>query len=326
VVDEPGAYVSTGAAGRVVVVFGGLAGPGLAQSARLAASLAGLRTLGALGVRASAAVGYGLGEITGLAWAGCLPWAEAARLVAQCGQVLRGCGRGSGAMARVAADAETARELGAPDRLHIAAYESARSHVLAGSSAGIRDLTRRAAAAGVTAEVLGVTHALHSPAMTGCAAPMRSLFAGTRFAPPRRQLISTITGRPVMPGDDLTELLARQLTQPVLLAQAMARAAEEADLIVIAGPDDGLADLVAGYGTVPCVTVPGGPAETEPAVAARMAAALFAAGAVSDVTPLDPLGALVAPATEPEDALASRLVPRMREGESAEAGTTARSG
>ena len=209
-VSDPDVHLSTGAAGRVAVVFGGLARPGLAQSARLATSLAELRTLESLGVAADAAVGYSMGEITGLVWAGCLPTAEAARLVAQCGQVLRGSACGPAAMARIAADAETARGLGTPDRLHIAAYEGARSHVLAGSTAGIRNLTRRAAAAGVPVEVLGITHALHSPAMARCAAPLRSVFAGTRFDPPRRQLISTITGRPVMPGDDIAELLAGQ--------------------------------------------------------------------------------------------------------------------
>ena len=223
---DPDVHVSAGAAGRVVVLFGGLAGPGLSQSAQLAASLAGLRTLDSLGVTPGAAVGYSLGEITGLVWAGCLPAAEAARLVAQCGQVLRGCGCGPAAMARVAADAETARGLGAADRLHIAAYEGARSHVLAGSTAGIRNLARRAAAAGVPVEVLGITHALHSPAMARCAAPLRSVFAGTRFAPPRRRLISTITGRPVVPGEDLAGLLAGQLSQPVLFGPAMALAAE----------------------------------------------------------------------------------------------------
>ena len=179
---DPDVYVSIGAAGRVVVLFGGLAGPGLAQSARLAASLAGLRTLDSLGVTPGTAVGYSLGEITGLVWAGCLPATEGARLVAQCGEVLRGCTCGPAAMARVAADAETARGLGTPDGLHLAAYEGARSHVLAGSTTGIRNLTRRAAAAGVTVEVLGITHALHSPAMASCAAPLRSVFAGTRFA------------------------------------------------------------------------------------------------------------------------------------------------
>jgi enediyne polyketide synthase len=289
---DPDVRVSAGAAGRVVVVFGGLAGPGLAQPARLAGSLAGLRTLEALGVRPGAAVGYSLGEITGLVWAGCLPAVEAARLVAQCGQVLGGCGCGPAAMARVAADAQTARAFCVADRLHIAAYEGARSHVLAGSTAGIRDLTRRAATAGVAVEVLGSTHAMHSPAMARCAAPLRSVFAGTRFAPPRRRLISTITGRPVVPGEDLAELLAGQLSQPVLFGQAMEQAAEHADLIVIVGPDDGLANLAAACCAVPCVVIPpgpGGPDGAYPAATARAVAALFAAGAINDVGALDPV-------------------------------------
>ena len=205
--------VQAGARGRVVVVFGGLARAGLAQSGMLAASLAGLRTLDLIGVTPVAAVGYSLGELAGLVWAGCLPAAEAARLAAQRGQVLRGYGDGPAAMARVAADADTARELGAPEGLHIAGYEGARSHLLAGPAASIRNLTRRAAAAGVAVEVLGIALALHSPAMAGCAAPLRSVLAGTRFAPPRRRLISTVTGRPVMPGDDLAELLASQLSR-----------------------------------------------------------------------------------------------------------------
>jgi len=280
---DPDVHVSTGAAGRVVVLFGGLARPGLSQAAQLVASLAGLRTLDWMGVTPDAAVGYSLGEITGLVWAGCLPAGEAARLVAQCAQVLRGCASGPAAMARVAVDAETARSLGAADRLHIAAYEGTRSHVLAGSTTGIRNLTRRAAAAGVAVEVLGIPHALHSPALAGCAAPMRSVLAGTRFAPPRRRLISTITGRPVMPGEDLAELLAGQLSQPVLFGPAMALAAEQADLIVTAGPDDGLAELAAACCVVPCVAVPGG-------ANARAVAALFAAGAISDVGQLAPAG------------------------------------
>ena len=318
---DPDVRVSTGAAGRVVVVFGGLAGPGLAQSARLAGSLAGLRTLDALGVTPGAAVGYSLGEITGLVWAGCLPAAEASRLVAQCGQVLRGCGCGPAAMARVAADAQTVRAFGAADRLHIAAYEGARSHVLAGSTAGIRNLTRRAAAVGVAVEVLGVTHALHSPAMARCAAPLRSVFAGTRFAPPRRRLISTVTGRPVAPSEDLAGLLAGQLSQPVLFGPALAQAAEHADLIVTAGPDDGLADLAAACCAVPCVAIPpgpGGPGGAYPAATARAVAALFAAGAVNDVGALDPAG--------PQGPRAGRLVPRMRDGESTGRRTTVRSG
>ena len=318
---DPDVRVSAGAAGRVVVGFGGLAGPGLAQPAQLAGSLAGLRTLDSLGVAPGAAVGYSLGEITGLVWAGCLPAAEGARLVAQCGQVLRGCGCGPAAMARVAADAETARGLGVADRLHIAAYEGARSHVLAGSTAGIRNLARRATADGVPVEVLGITHALHSPAMARCDAPLRSVFAGTSFAPPRRRLISTVTGRPVGPRADLAGLLARQLSQPVLFGPAMALAAQDADLIVTAGPDHGLADLAAACCAVPCVAIPpgpGGPGGAYPAATARAVAALFAAGAVNAVGALDPAG--------PRGPRPGRLIPRMRDGESTGPRTTVRSG
>jgi enediyne polyketide synthase len=310
----PDVFVSAGGRGRVAVLFGGLARAGLAPAAGLAASLAGLRTLDLLGVRPVAGVGYGLGELAGLVWAGCLPPAEAARLAAQVGQVLRGYGDGPSAMARVAACERVAGELSAGDGLHIAAYEGPRSHLLAGSTAGIRNLTRRAAAAGVPVEVLDSAHALHSPAMAGCTAPLRSILAGTRFGPAERRLISTVTGRQVMPGDNVTELLAGQLSRPVLFAQAMTLAAEHADLIVVAGPDDGLVSLAAGCCAVPVAVIPDGPGQDGPAVrnpagqdpagTARLVAALFAAGAISDVT------ALSRPAAAP-----TWTVPRMRDAE-----------
>ena len=144
-IGSPEVRVSAGAGGSVVVLFPGCAESAAGQPALLAASLQALRTLDALGVRPAIGVGYGLAEITGLAWAGCIPMAEAARLVAQCGQVLRGCACGTAAMARVTADTETARALSAAGRLHIAAYEGPRTHVLAGSTACVRELTRRAA-------------------------------------------------------------------------------------------------------------------------------------------------------------------------------------
>ena len=103
---QPGAYVSAGAARAIVVLFPGSAESPASQPARLAVSLEALRTLELLGVMPVAGVGYGLGEITALVWADSMPAAEAARLVAQCAQVLRACGCGPAAMARVTADAE----------------------------------------------------------------------------------------------------------------------------------------------------------------------------------------------------------------------------
>ncbi len=342
-IGSPEVRVSAGAGGSVVVLFPGCAESAAGQPALLAASLQALRTLDALGVRPAIGVGYGLAEITGLAWAGCIPMAEAARLVAQCGQVLRSCACGTAAMARVTADTETARALSAAGRLHIAAYEGPRTHVLAGSTAGVRELTRRAAVLGVAVEVLnggkgGIgTAPMHSPGMARCAAPLRSVFAGTSFSPPRRRLISTITGRLVTAEDDMARLLAGQVTRPVLFAQAMAQAAAGADLIMTAGlgPGAGLTARAAECGGVPAVPIPASllPGNTDqtgrPGAALTQAlAALFTAGALTDLTPFLPAadageegrareGGIGGEREMSGSTLASRTVPRMRAAEEA---------
>jgi enediyne polyketide synthase len=301
-VTEPGVHISAGASGRVVVLFPGRA-DSTAHSVQLAISLESLRTLDLLGIKPAVGVGYGLAEITALVWAGCLPAAEAARLVAQRGQVLRACSCGPSAMARVTADADLTRALCGPDRLHIAAYEGPRTHVLAGSTMGIRELARRAATLGMPADVLDGTIAMHSPAMARCVAPLRGVFSATQVSAPHRRVISTITGQLITADDDIADLLARQVSMPVLFAQAMTQAAQGADLIVVAGPDAGLAAAAAGCAGIPAVAIPA-------VFPARTVAALFAAGAIADLLPF------LAPA-RPADTLASRTVPRMRNAEPA---------
>jgi len=307
-ITEPGVHISAGASGRVVVLFPGRA-DSTAHSVQLAISLEALRTLDLLGIKPAVGVGYGLAEITALVWAGCLPAAEAARLVAQRGQVLRACSCGPSAMARVTADADLTRALCGPDRLHIAAYEGPRTHVLAGSTMGIRELARRAATLGMPADVLGGTIAMHSPAMARCVAPLRGVFCATQVSAPHRRVISTITGQLITADDDIADLLARQVAMPVLFAQAMTLAAQVADLIVVAGPDAGL--VAAGCAGLPAVAIPAlASAGLPDAIPARTVAALFAAGAISDLLPF-------LTTTRPADTLASRTVPRMRDAEPA---------
>jgi enediyne polyketide synthase len=323
-ITEPGVHISAGASGRVAVLFPGRA-DSTAHSVQLAISLEALRTLDLLGIKPAVGVGYGLAEITALVWAGCLPAAEAARLVAQRGQVLRACSCGPSAMARVSADADLTRALCGPDRLHIAAYEGPRTHVLAGSTAGIRELARRAATLGMPADVLGGTIAMHSPAMARCVAPLRGVFSATQVCAPHRRVISTITGQLITADDDIAELLARQVSLPVLFAQAMTQAAQGADLIVVAGPDASLVAAAAGCAGLPAVAIPAlasaglpdaiaadgpGTGDARAVIPARTVAALFAAGAVSDLLPF-------LTTTRPADTLASRTVPRMRDGEPA---------
>ena len=316
-----GVRVSYGARGRVVLVFPGDAVTGsgaqgrtagtAGETATLARSLGLLRRLEGLGVSATAAVGHGLGEIAGLVWAGSLPAPEAARLVAQHGEVRRGLAAARTAMVRVIADEATVTRLRAPCGLMVAADEGPRSHVLAGPVSGVRELTQQAAALGVTASVLNAAHALHTPAMTPCAAPLRSVLAQVPFGPPRRRLLSTVTGRELTAQDDIAAVLCAQLTSPVRFREALQAAADGADLILLVGADEALAAAAAVYGVpvaglgapvaglgVPVARFPaaGGTAGAGAGrdllapgwLAAEDAAALFTAGAMPDVTDLAP--------------------------------------
>jgi hypothetical protein len=163
------------------------------------------------------------------------------------------------------------------------------------------------------------------------------VFAGTYYGPPRRRLISTITGRLVTAEDDMARLLAGQVTRPVLFAQAMAQAAADADLIMTAGPgpDAGLTARAAECGGVPAVPIPAAlPAgntdqRSRPGAALTQAlAALFTAGALTDLTPFLPAANAGEEGRAREEGtgggrelsgstLASRTVPRMRAAEEA---------
>jgi malonyl CoA-acyl carrier protein transacylase len=291
-VAEPGIYISDGAKGRVVLLFPGLTDTPVAHSAMLSASLSALSWLSGLGIISQAAVGYSTGEITGLTWAGCLSEAEAARLVAQRGEVLRASANPQTAMVRVAADAATSRSLCTGTDVVIAAYEGPRAHVLAGSSAGVREVGRRAAGRGIARDVLNIAHALHSPALASCAAPLRRILAQSRFGPPRRRLVSTVTGRVVTAQDDIASLLGEQITAPVRFTDALAVAADGADLLCVAGPAASLGwmtDMAAGSCAVPAVGIRGafgraGGHGPDPGMQDAIAA-LFTAGALTTLDP-----------------------------------------
>lgn len=285
-----GIAIGIGTQGRVVLVFPGLAGPPSEHSALLSAALDAMRVLDRLTINARAAVGYSSGEIAALVWAGCLPVQEAARLAAFRGHVLRGCANRPAAMARVAAaDPDLVRRLCDAHGVHLAASETATSHLVSGPGDGIRNLARHATQTGVAVDVLAVSAALHSPGLAGCAAPLRAVLAEIAIGPPRRRVISTITGEPLGPDADLTGLLAGQLSRPVLFAQAMALAAAEADVLAVAGPDGDpaspyapaqpgkrtLSTLATATSGVPAVPLAGS--------IAHVVATMYAAGAITTV-------------------------------------------
>ena len=219
-----------------------------AQPAIAAASAAGLRVLERLGVRAAVAVGHSLGELSALAWAGCLDEPALLRLAAARGRAMQEAARPDGAMAGLAAAPEVAAECAAGLPVVVAARNGPERTVVSGPAPAIEETMRRARERGVAARRLPVIVAFHSPEVAAAAPRLAAVLDGEELAPPRRPVVSTVTGARLGPGDDLRELLVSQVTAPVRFAEALAAAGPGIGLWIEVGPGTMLAELAAGLG------------------------------------------------------------------------------
>ncbi|WP_116047055.1 type I polyketide synthase [Amycolatopsis palatopharyngis] len=290
-VARDGVYAAGRVRGNVCLLFPGQGAPVRAQGEGTEAvqpaihreSLVALRWLQRLGARAFAAIGHSLGEFAALVWAGCLSEQDAERLVRERGRLMEGAGTTGTGMLSVTADARQALALCEGSALVIAAFNGPHSHVLAGPLPDLRAAAERARTTGLHTALLPVSHAFHSPAVAGCVPEFRTLLSEAGFHPPERHVVSTVSGQPISASDDLVELLCRQITEPVRFACAFDEIAEDIDLFCEVGPGRTLGALVAQASAVPVVGVDQhGDARTR----AEAAAALFAAKAVPDLTPL----------------------------------------
>ncbi|MFI9328653.1 type I polyketide synthase [Kitasatospora sp. NPDC052868] len=217
----------------------------VAQPRIVSGSLAALRVLAELGIEADTAVGHSLGELTALHWGGALDAEGVLRLAAVRGRVMATASKGGGAMAGLATDPARARELAAGEDTVIAGYNGPRQTVISGAADAVERVCRAAAAAGVTATRINVSHAFHSPLVEPAAGAMTDRLAEFDFAPPVRTVVSTVTGEPVEPAADLRALLRDQVLLPVRFHEAAAKAAAEADLVIEVGPGRVLTGLLA---------------------------------------------------------------------------------
>ena len=259
------------------------AGTAHAQPAIVRASLAGLRWLESMGVRARAAAGHSLGEITALCWAGALTEPDAADLVTERGRIMSTLGTQATGMASVAADAATVIALLPGTSLVIAADNGA-TQVVAGSLADLDRLADRAGRRGLAVRRLRVSHAFHSPAVAAAAPALAAKLAGMSFSGPRRTVCSTVLGRRLAGDDHLPDLLVAQLTSPVLFRRAAELLAAECAVLIEVGPGRALTALMPGIAPVPSVALDAGADSAEGIT--QVAAALFAVGATGPPRPL----------------------------------------
>jgi enediyne polyketide synthase len=244
----------------------------VAQPAIVTASAAAAATLQRLGVHACVAIGHSLGELTAYHWAGVYDAAALIRLAAARGAAMGSLGDATGAMAGVRAGAEEVRDLIADLPITIAGLNSPRQTVVSGEASAIDELVRRAAARGHTAVRLPVSHAFHSPLVAAAESALAEHLAGETFGPPKRAVVSTITGGPIEPGADLRASLRRQVTHPVRFEEAVARARGEADLWIEVGPGRVLSGLARECGLIDVVATDAGGASLAGLLAAIAAA------------------------------------------------------
>ncbi|GIJ70772.1 type I polyketide synthase [Virgisporangium ochraceum] len=224
----------------------------VAQPRIAAGSLAGLRVLDLLGVRADVAVGHSLGEIVALCWAGAIDDDGLPEVAAARGRLMSAHGL-PGTMAGVAADpVATVRMIGA-EPVVVAGYNGPRQTVVAGPKAAVDRVCQAAAAAGIESARLPVSHAFHSPLMAPAADRFAGWLAGRSFAPLRGRIVSTVTGSHLPAGVDVADLLNRQVVEPVRFAEAVTAAAAEVDLFVEVGPGHVLTRMARDLVDVPVV-------------------------------------------------------------------------
>lgn len=253
-----------------------------AQPATVAASIAGLIALEALAVPAQVAIGYSLGEVSALCWAGALTRSQALALARSRGQAMSDASHGEGAMATFAASAEElARVIGNEPSVVVAGINGPRSTTIAGPALGVERVVSRAAEQHIPATRLDVTLGFHSPHVAPSLPVLRTVLANVSFTPLSRQVVSTVTGALLAGDTDLRDLLERQVCSPVRFAEAI-RAAGPVDLWVDLGAGNTLTRFATASSLAPVVAL--NPATESVGGVLRVWAAAFALG-----VPVQPL-------------------------------------
>ncbi|MGB9303523.1 MAG: acyltransferase domain-containing protein, partial [Mycobacterium sp.] len=193
----------------------------ITQPAVLATDLALTRMLDAYGVRPDMVMGHSLGEYGALVAAGALSFDAALEAVSARGQGMASLSvADNGAMAAVFAPlAEIDRIVAETDGYVVVANINSNGQAVIG---GATDAVDRAVAAfragGMNANRIPVSHAFHTAIVAPVSDPLKAALRRLDMRPPRRPIVSNVTGE-FYPADadldTMLDLLGRQVASPV---------------------------------------------------------------------------------------------------------------
>jgi [acyl-carrier-protein] S-malonyltransferase len=231
------------------------------QPALFVTSLAVMRVLEAEGWLPSAGAtapvmvaGHSLGELTALAAAGAMDFAEGLRLVRERGRLMKLAGqRSPGSMAAVLkmsdADVEQACKEAADETgkaVQIANYNSPGQVVISGDSEALARALALLRERGARRIIrLAVSIAAHSPLMASVVEDYRAAVDGTPFRMPKVPVVANISARPLLSVNEIRDELVGQLTWPVRWTASVQWMIEQGVTRVLeVGPKDVLSKLV----------------------------------------------------------------------------------
>ena len=182
------------------------------------------------GVEPAVLLGHSVGEYAAACVAGIYSLADGVRLIAARGRLMGSLARGAGAMAAVLAPRELVARavMSGGEALSIAAINGPENVVVAGRREAVEIFARRFEADGYRVERLNVSHAFHSSLMAPVELAFEAEARRVTLAPPRRLMISSVTGRPMTAAEAVDPTYWRkQIRETVQFEAALTSAAAE---------------------------------------------------------------------------------------------------
>jgi [acyl-carrier-protein] S-malonyltransferase len=218
------------------------------QPALVATSIACLRAVESVGIKADYVVGHSVGEYAALAAARAVSDGDTLRLVRERGRAMEEAARAHpGAMAAVLGLEDSVVEslCAEIESVWPANYNCPGQIVVSGENAAVDRLLEEAAAAGARKTVkLRVSGAFHSPLVARAADHLRPVLSSVGWSDPAPPFMSTVTAR-LEDARRFVDLLVDQLTGPVKFTQAVRGLVKEGvGMFVEIGPGQVLSGLL----------------------------------------------------------------------------------
>lgn len=219
-----------------------------AQPAIFTVSVAAWRALEERGVEFEVALGHSLGEYSALVATGQLAFADGLEVVQARGRAMWECGqRQAGTMAAIVGlDDELVDEVCAQaGEVWPANYNSPGQVVVSGTPAGVARAGELARERGAKRAIpLQVSGAFHSPLVAGAAEELAEMLEAVELREPAAGRFFSTTEVRYPGGDEVRQVLLRQLTSPVRFSQSLRSVLPGQRMGVEVGPGGVLSGLV----------------------------------------------------------------------------------